>query len=156
VAVTYDPGATTLGAVAPAIERLGHAGPQEDADGAHNHAHDPARGGAGARWGLVASAGGAPVGAFALGGVAAPAPLGQALYGISTLLGGLPIAHTAFLALRSRHTTDINFLMTIAAVGAVALGDWAEAATILLLFSIAEALESHSMERTRRAIRELM
>jgi Zn2+/Cd2+-exporting ATPase len=160
VAVTYDPDATSLGAVAEAIERLGHPVQHEDARGEHapgkDDAHEHARGGAGTRWTLVAIAGLAAVAAFVLEKLAAPAPLWQALYGISILLGGLPIARAAFLALRSRHTTDINFLMTIAAVGAVALGDWAEAATILLLFSIASALESHSMERTRRAIRELM
>jgi Cd2+/Zn2+-exporting ATPase len=156
VAVTYDPGATSLNAVASAIERLGHpVSPSEGHDApAHAHAHKHGR--VSPRWVLTAVAGLAAVAAFLLERIAAPALLCHGLYGISILLGGFPIARAAFQAVRSRHTTDINFLMMIAAIGAVALGDWAEAATILLLFSIAEALESHSMERTRRAIRDLM
>ena len=61
-------------------------------------------------------------------------------------------------ALRSiaARSLDINVLMVIAAVGAVILGDWIEAAAVVWLFGIAQWLESYSMARARRAIRSLM
>ncbi len=51
---------------------------------------------------------------------------------------------------------DMNFLMTVAAVGAWIIGEHAEAAATLFLFAVAELLESYSMDRARNAIRALM
>ena len=46
--------------------------------------------------------------------------------------------------------------MLIAVAGALALGEWAEAGTVVLLFAVAQWLESRTMERAREAIRALM
>jgi Cd2+/Zn2+-exporting ATPase len=51
---------------------------------------------------------------------------------------------------------DINVLMIVAATGAAVLGDWAEAATVVFLFGLAQALEARTLERARHAIRALM
>jgi len=51
---------------------------------------------------------------------------------------------------------DINVLMITAAAGAAALGEWAEAATVVFLFAVAQALEARTLERARSAIRALM
>ena len=51
---------------------------------------------------------------------------------------------------------DINVLMIIAALGAALLGDWAEAATVVFLFGLAQALEARTLDRARHAIRALM
>ncbi|NOY41305.1 MAG: cadmium-translocating P-type ATPase [Planctomycetes bacterium] len=51
---------------------------------------------------------------------------------------------------------DINLLMTIAVVGAAAIGEWFEAATVAFLFSVSLVLESWSVGRARRAIAALM
>jgi Zn2+/Cd2+-exporting ATPase len=51
---------------------------------------------------------------------------------------------------------DINVLMLIAATGAVILGEWSEAATVVFLFALAQALEARTLERARTAIRALM
>jgi len=51
---------------------------------------------------------------------------------------------------------DINVLMVMAVIGAVILGEWLEAATVVWLFGIAQWLERWSMTRARRAIRDLM
>ena len=58
-------------------------------------------------------------------------------------------------AARSR-TLDINVLMVIAVAGALALGDWAEAASVVFLFAVAQWLEVRTMERARQAIRALV
>src|SRR5205814_3721862 len=51
---------------------------------------------------------------------------------------------------------DINVLMTIAAAGAAIIGQWSEAATVVFLFAVAQALEVRTLERARAAIRALM
>ena len=50
---------------------------------------------------------------------------------------------------------NIDFLMIAAAVGAALIGQWAEGATLLFLFTLAEALEDYAMDRTHRAVEEL-
>ena len=51
---------------------------------------------------------------------------------------------------------DMHVLMLVAVAGAMALGDWCEAATVAFLFALALLLESWSVERARLAIRALM
>ncbi len=50
---------------------------------------------------------------------------------------------------------DIDTLMLVAAMGAAALGEWAEGALLLFLFSLGHALEHSAMDRARRAIEAL-
>jgi Cd2+/Zn2+-exporting ATPase len=54
------------------------------------------------------------------------------------------------------HTLDINALMVLAVAGALALGDWPEAASVVFLFAMAQWLEVRTMERARQAIRALI
>src|SRR5699024_7670693 len=51
---------------------------------------------------------------------------------------------------------DMNFLMMVAAVGAAAIGEWAEGASVLFLFSLAQVIETYSMDRARNAIKALI
>ncbi|MGW0194105.1 heavy metal translocating P-type ATPase [Nonomuraea sp. NPDC003201] len=55
-----------------------------------------------------------------------------------------------------RGRLGVGLLMTIAAVGAVALGEYGEAATLAFLFSIAEGLEGYAVARTRHGLRALL
>lgn len=77
------------------------------------------------------------------------------LLAASTVIGGWFIAPRGLRAARSG-TLDMNFLMTIAAVGAAAIGEWGEGASAMFLFAVAQLLESYSMDRARNAIKALV
>ncbi len=79
----------------------------------------------------------------------------RAAFALSMALGAPSTARKARQALRSR-SLDINVLMLVAAIGAIALGQWSEAASVVFLFAIAQALESRTLERARYAVRALM
>jgi len=76
-------------------------------------------------------------------------------YSLAIIVGGYGFARRG-LAAAMRLSLDMNVLMTIAVLGAVALGDWLEASAVVILFSFAEYLESRSVDRARRAVKQLM
>ncbi len=76
-------------------------------------------------------------------------------YGIGVLVGGWSTASAALMAVRSR-AIDMNVLMTLAVIGAAAIGDWFEAATVVALYNIGTMLQALTIERTRKSIRSLM
>ncbi|HRT64794.1 MAG TPA: heavy metal translocating P-type ATPase [Candidatus Hydrogenedentes bacterium] len=78
-----------------------------------------------------------------------------ASYVAAAIMGGWFIFPKAVASAR-RMRPDMNLLMTVAALGAMAIGEWFEAATVTFLFSIALLLESWSVERARRAISALL
>lgn len=78
-----------------------------------------------------------------------------AVYLASLLTGAWFIAPRAFLAIRKLRP-DMNLLMVVAEMGAMALGQWLEAASVAFLFSLALLLESWSIGRARRAIQSLV
>jgi Cd2+/Zn2+-exporting ATPase len=77
-------------------------------------------------------------------------------YALAMISGGYHVARKAINNLRFNRSLDINALMSIAAVGAAIIGEWAEGAVVILLFNIGELLESYTMDRARNAIRSLM
>lgn len=85
-----------------------------------------------------------------------PGWLWRAVLGLSVAVGGAPIALRAARAVRYARSVDMNVLMTIAVLGAVAIDQWVEAALVVVLFSIGETLEGYSMDRARESIRGLM
>ncbi len=99
--------------------------------------------------GLFLAAGLALEWAGAAGGLAIP------LFALSTVAGAWYIAPRAFRAARNI-ALDMNFLMLISAVGASLIGEWAEGASVVFLFSVAELLKTYSMDRARNAIKALM
>jgi len=78
-----------------------------------------------------------------------------ALYALGIVSGAWFVLPKAWVALRSLRP-DMNMLMTIAVLGAAALGDWLEAASVAFLFSVSLLLESWSVGRARRAIAALL
>jgi Cd2+/Zn2+-exporting ATPase len=79
----------------------------------------------------------------------------EPLYLASMAVGGWPIARAALAGLR-RGSLDMNVLMTLAALGAVGIGSYAEGAWVLVLFAVGTTLETYAFDRTRRSVTELM
>ncbi len=77
------------------------------------------------------------------------------LYLGAMLSGGLRIALKGLRAARALDF-DMNFLMTVAVIGAAAIGEWGEGAMVIFLFSLAQLLESYSLDRARSALRSLI
>jgi Zn2+/Cd2+-exporting ATPase len=73
----------------------------------------------------------------------------------SIALGVVPLVRRAVTSVRGA-VLDINVLMLVAVAGAIALGEWSEAASVVFLFALAQWLESRAMDRARGAIRALM
>ena len=79
----------------------------------------------------------------------------KALYGLAIMAGAWFVAPKAWYAAR-RLRPDMNLLMLTAVLGAVAIGEWFEAAAVAFLFSLSLLLESWSVGRARRAVAALM
>ena len=106
------------------------------------------------RWKLMLMCGGFLLVA-ALFQAAGWARVSMAFYVAGTTVGLAFPARRALTAARSR-ILDINVLMVIAVIGALALGDWPEAASVVFLFAVAQWLEVRTMEGARQAIRALI
>jgi Cd2+/Zn2+-exporting ATPase len=74
---------------------------------------------------------------------------------VAALVGGYGVAKKAYHTLRTG-TVGINTLVTLAAVGAIAIGEYWEAAGVVFLFSLGGYLEGRTMRRTRAALQELL
>jgi Cd2+/Zn2+-exporting ATPase len=71
------------------------------------------------------------------------------------IIGGYPIAKKGIMEARN-FTPGMNALMTMAIIGAMAIGEWMEAGAVVFLFALAQWLENKSMDRARRSINSLM
>ncbi|MBF0414594.1 MAG: heavy metal translocating P-type ATPase [Magnetococcales bacterium] len=108
-------------------------------------------------WLATSVAGGAACGAEILvwSGVDESSPWIAGLALVSILVGGRGTLQRGWIALRHL-SLNINFLMSLAVLGAMLIGQWPEAAMVIFLFGLAERIEALSMDRARHAIRELM
>ncbi len=82
-------------------------------------------------------------------------PAAIVLFAIAILVGGTNIFKTGFQNIMKLEF-DLKALMTIAIIGAAIIGEWKEAAVIVFLFAISEALEAYSMTKARQSIEQLM
>jgi Cd2+/Zn2+-exporting ATPase len=87
--------------------------------------------------------------------VAGIAPL-DALFVLAVLVAGTPVFIKGFRALFFARRITIDLLMGIASVGALGIGETGEAVTVILLYTLGEALEAYSAERARNSLRSLM
>lgn len=148
--VSHDEGA--LAQVVPAIQALGFTPQVEDQGAAQQPVAAPAK----KPWWPLALAAvlatASEVVHFAALGpdwwVAVLAVVAIGLCGLNTYKKG-------WIALKNRNL-NINALMSIAVTGAVLIGQWPEAAMVMVLFTLAELIEARSLDRARNAIRGLM
>ena len=78
------------------------------------------------------------------------------LYMIPYLVVGYDILLKAWKGIRNRQVFDENFLMAVATVGAICLGDFKEGTAVMLFYQIGELFQSYAVGRSRRNISELM
>lgn len=88
-------------------------------------------------------------------GVPEHSPWVGAMVVAAILACGLPTLKKGWIALR-HFTLNIHFLMSLAVIGAMFIGQWPEAAMVIVLFALSEKLEAASLTRARRAVEALM
>lgn len=85
-----------------------------------------------------------------------PLEISNILYVVAMIVAMKPIAASGINTLRVNRAFSINMLMTVAAIGALILGEFLEAATVIFLFAIGEAMEGYTADRARDSLRSLM
>ncbi|WP_254538732.1 heavy metal translocating P-type ATPase [Halomarina litorea] len=84
-----------------------------------------------------------------------PLSLADGLFLVAIATSGYPVVRSGYYSARNL-SLDIDLLMGTAIIAATGIGYFVEAATLAVLFSIAELLEDYSMDRARDSLRELM
>jgi len=75
---------------------------------------------------------------------------------VATLLAGIPVLTDAVRGLVRRDLLDEKFLMSVASLGALCLGDFTEAAAVMIFYQIGEFFQRRAVARSRRSVRALM
>ncbi|MEE1921680.1 heavy metal translocating P-type ATPase [Pseudomonas sp. 148P] len=144
----------TLGDTHGIVEAIGSLGMQAEplADDAPEKAAPPTK----KAWWPLALSGVAALAAEIVHFTAAAPEWVVAALALAAILGcGLGTYKKGWIALKNRNL-NINALMSIAVTGAVLIGQWPEAAMVMVLFTLAEVIEARSLDRARNAIGGLM
>lgn len=97
------------------------------------------------------------LGIMGLAGLLLPwEPVSTVIFFAAILTGGYPIAKRAWGEVAVARMMGINALMVLAVIGASAIGEWAEAAIVVILFSLGEAMEGFAADRARGALDSLL
>jgi len=147
--VVHEPEA--LETVMDAVRSLGFEPELPDANGQLVSANDEQ----GKPWWPLALAGVLAIASEAANWMGQPTWLTAVLGILAVALSGLTTYKKGWVAVRNGNL-NINALMSIAVTGAIVLGQWPEAAMVMVLFTIAELIEAKSLDRARNAIEGLM
>jgi len=79
-----------------------------------------------------------------------------AMYMVPYLIVGHDILRKAFLSVKNHESFDENFLMAVATIGAIALGEYHEGVEVMLFYQIGEWFQSYAVGRSRKNIAKLM
>jgi Cd2+/Zn2+-exporting ATPase len=147
--VTHEPKA--IDAILDAVRSLSFtAEVVKDDESLDDHGSEPDK-----PWWPLAFAGLAAIGSEAAEWAAMPTWVSASLALAAVLLCGLTTYKKGWIAIRN-FNLNINALMSIAVTGAILLGQWPEAAMVMVLFTVAELIEAKSLDRARNAIKGLM
>jgi len=146
--VAHTPG--TLELILEAIRSLGLQPELPNADGRLTATEEPTK-----PWWPLALAGVFAIASETVIWMGLPMGLAAVLGILAVAFSGLTTYKKGWLAIRNGNLY-INALMSIAVTGALALGQWPEAAMVMVLFTVAELIESKSLDRARNAIEALM
>jgi Cd2+/Zn2+-exporting ATPase len=153
--VAYDAAVTTTGAIAEAVAETGMRA-WLDQDRASASSATPAHDATDRRQAWLLGAASVALGmGMLLNAAGLDERWTMAVLAVAVVAGGLTTAKRAMAAIRNR-TLDMYVLMMVAVIGAALIGEWFEAATVVVLFSVAQALERRSLDRARRAIKTLL
>ncbi|ELZ41031.1 heavy metal translocating P-type ATPase [Halorubrum tebenquichense] len=167
VVLTYDPDLTDVEALTAAVERAGYAVADAESDGVADDLFTSPRAIATAVGGVFLAVGlvlewllpGLDPTLLTLGGVGFLGPYAvtgaSVAYLLAVAVAGPPILRNGFYSLRGL-SLDIDLLMSVGVVAALLVDLPFEAATLAVLFSVAELLERYSIDRARTSLRELM
>ncbi len=78
------------------------------------------------------------------------------LYVLALLVAGIPVFFDAVRGILRRDLLDEKFLMSIASIGAMIVGEWSEGVAVMLFFLVGEFFEHKAVARSRRSISSLM
>ena len=78
------------------------------------------------------------------------------LYMVPYLVVGYDILRKAFKGILNKQVFDENFLMAVATIGAIALGNYKEGVSVMLFYQIGELFQSYAVGKSRRNISDLM
>ena len=78
------------------------------------------------------------------------------LFIVSWFIAGIDIIYQAIINLKNKMLLAEHFLMSIATIGALAIGEYKEAAMVMVLFQIGELLEDKAVDKSRESISDLM
>lgn len=172
VDVTFNPQRISSAAILAAVAATGLSAHSHDAgDVVHDDHHDHDHHHDSAKWWAIASGvvfvvGWIVDGVYAESWTEAVFGHGEALdhshhpyaavaYGLAAVTGLWPMVPRAFTSLRFGRL-DMHVLVCLSAIGAAAIGQWAEAAAVAFLFAIAHLLEAWSIDRARHAVSKLV
>ena len=79
-----------------------------------------------------------------------------ALYIVALILSGGRVFVDAVRGILRRDLLDEKFLMSIASIGAMIVGEWREGVAVMLFFLVGETFEHHAVRKSRASIRSLM
>ena len=140
----------TLEPILEAVRSLGFQPELPDASGQLAAAEEPKK-----HWWPLALAGVAAIASEAVSWMGLPVGVSAVLAILAVVACGLTTYRKGWVAIRNGNL-NINALMSIAVTGAMALGQWPEAAMVMVLFTVAEVIEAKSLDRARNAIEGLM
>lgn len=104
---------------------------------------------------IVAVTGLLYAGGWSIGHFAGLHTLSAATLILAVIIGGYDIAKSAYYEVKSR-TLGVKTLVTLAAIGAIAIGTYWEAAAVVFLFALGSYLEGRTMRKTRTALEDLL